>query len=526
MKYLSKIASVACLSIATVSIVGCGGGSKSDTPPPVVEEPTVENPCPIPASIKAKEVSLDQNKTKDTLMLSINSASLGSYIGLNVLSKHTLDEMSANSMKVSNISQLDKNTIEGKIATKVITAVDSIDTLEQKIQSDDILTGDNLLCDNNGTYSFHYADSSSYDEDTNTTVKRFTIQASFDNCVVTEGSEHFNDVAEAIDMVFYNDNILRNIGAMDTNEENSTYIFDGQSEFSGSLLTQQTGYSDENDSDVEGVLRLEVAISNKGIDWRETKGEVVYLSDANLSVSTVINFDGESHKTEDEDGNTTKGYLDITYDLNVSMNGNESFSVKSDENNSESIKLNTLCYSSLYDGELNLKGSTYEGNDGSSSSYGKFVFDMNNNNNGYLSLYEEDMEDNVTYKDFFDVYQNNHQITSQILIEGDEDGAELKATLNVNGTIGATELGGSVDIKTLNTWKSSQEYSKHRQEEEFVNPYIAIALFSPYDGKSSFTSKTDAEVGFGLDSNLTYGYIRTEDDYQEYDSLVDMLDVD
>ena len=517
MKYLSKVASLACIAGVAVSLVGCGSSSKPAAG---------TGDCPIPSSVKALNVTLDQNQTKSFLGISLGSVEFGGWMVQNIFN-NTIDGLD---IKKATLNEKDK-----KLATKVANMINYAKSLKQDpFGESELEVGDDIACENGGTYSLHYKfqQSDGMEDGVNVGRLHFDVNVKFKECKPDGGDPVYK---LAMDVYKYNGfvNLLT-----ENNAEDIEVLLKGESKANMDLVVKNKNIgSTDNDGNEEGVnyqfIDVNLSVVNNNINFSEEGDdyEVVLASNGKVNVSFDGEVDAKNKKVVEDDGNTTTNTFDLVYDVDMDMGFKESFNyTDTDDNESEGYELLALCFSSDYDGKWD--GDYYEyrtnNSDDENKTIGKATINTTAYGNGYMSFYSYDeFDNNSSY--FFDLYQNAHKVVSDFVgYRYDEKGIwDQNNSFSVNGTIGMSELGGSVKLHTVDNWLSSNHFldtqnADIRRVHNF-DPYFWIEEL-PYAGKTTMTSKNQATIGFDLnDDNETYGYIQIGDqDPVKYDSINDM----
>jgi len=534
MKYLSKVASMVCIAGVSMTLVGCGGGSS--TPPPVEDNTTT---CPIPESVKAQNVVLDQNKTKGFLNLSYIDT-----VGSAKMMQHILYSLRVGG-KVKDSSEVQlKNGVQKQVAIKTLNIIDSIKSLDETpLGYSKIEVGDNIECEDGGTYSFHYNESHSDGQEDGIYVFKghFDAIVEFDNCKTSDDTQE-DKLAE---LVYYQNGFGNNLRIHSEDEEDDINVFNGKSkliiDFSNSHKYIYDKNTDDDNSTIitsdslDGMV-FSTSIKNNNLSFKV--GDFVFLSEGTLDMSGKFNYTFNSKKVEEDDEgdtNTTTKDIKAIGDINLNMNLKESQTrTDTDDNTTTGYILKALCYSQKNSAKVQYSGYQHITNntDDENVTKGDATGYTKSDGNGYISVFfdEKNDEDN----EFFDTYQNNHVTVStgiyHLLIDDDNNVEDNNNSFSVNGVIGTSLLGGSVSLNTTANWLSSNQLREHQESSEFMRfdimdmiPYGWI-MYTPYAGKTIMSSKNKATIGFGLnDDDTTYGYIQIDDqDPVKYDSINDM----
>jgi len=527
MKYLSKVASMVCIAGVAVTLVGCGGSS---TPPPA----DGEGSCAIPDSVK-QNLIVDQQTARAITRLAIDSSVIGWKIGDVFLFEEGGLHKSDSKIKTLSVKSDALNPID-KRAGEV---VNSVEPLKEIWINNDAEMGDDLACDE-GTYSLHYdvKEGGTEEDDVYTEEFALNLVASFNNCILYEGSEKDKELNELFESILMNNSIINKFGFYSEEEDdNITLSLNGSSTLDIDWVASHSGNGSDDSWINIDKLTGSVSIDNKNIfvtvDSIKDGRLFTYSSDGLVSVDLKVQTDEDGTKVIGEDGNTTTTNAQIAGSFDVGMNVRE-FMQKGSGDNYRKRDLKAYCYT--HDTTWTEKAHTflYEDNEDdandierkSSDGQAKVLV------NGYGSVFYMHSNHDGIRQEFYDLY--NDKLDTQVswvnryVAEKDTHIDDQNQTVDINGRVGSTALGGSAMVTTIDSWEDSNKYPVSRNDDVEGYSYIT---YTPYKGQSIITGVNQGLVGFDYEyddedtRNETYGYIQVDSqEAVEYDSLSELVD--
>jgi len=527
MKYLSKVASLACIAGVSMTLVGCGGGSST---PPVEDNTTT---CPIPESVK-QDITLDQQSTRAILGMIFESNEIGWDISDSFLFGKDASKIDLESLKNYTIQTDSLNPLEVRVAK----TLNSIKPLREIWIDSDVPMGDDLACDE-GKYSLHYTIKDTDSEEDGIRSSEFGLDLSidFDNCVLYEGSDKEKELFKPFGSILMGTSIIANLRDK-SDDDNITFSFNGSSKLNVKYLDQGKYDKSDDSWDFFYSIDREVSIDNTNLSVNVNNIEdgqlFVYNSQGTLDSKLNWKYTDNGEKVVGEDGNTTTSKENYNGGLSLDMNIKE-FMQEGNGDTYDKEELKAYCYTHstnwLYSGIR----VDYDDNEDSDKDYVTNTVTSNGelNANGYGSWNEIESDEGEMSQNFFDLYQENlnSKVNRNYLYESNSTDitSEDNQTIDINGRVGSSVLGGSASIATSNSWQTSNlfRYSINNNS----TGEIQYVWYSPYAGESIISGTNTAVVGFDYvyddedDRNETYGYIQIDDQPKvEYDSLEDMIE--
>jgi len=408
------------------------------------------------------------------------------------------------------------------------------------------ITGDNLACDE-GTYSLHYSIGGGGGEEDGV-YKDWSERdflASFDNCVLYEGSDKWEQLEDVVEYVLFGTSLVARMRYM--TEEDGVFTINGSSK----LLIRDEYAESDNYEDGDNFyeesfkntynMNIEIENTNLSMDYTINQNQLfTFQSNGKINVDFGIEDNGYQHEDREEDDNLTQKDINGNHKFNVSIKTSmdvEELMREGEIDDYDMITFQAYCYSFNFDGteeEIDYRHEI-EDEDGNVT-----VDDQRNTKtesldtlaNGYVAVNMTGTEYDGLYQMFFDLYQDGFDINYQRIGKSVDNETthidDRNETFSINGVIGSTMIGGSVGFVTLDPWESSNHFDTDREDLEEASDLYPHR--TPYKGMISVSSLNQAMVGFdyeyneAIDENVTYGYIQIDDNAPvEYDSIYDML---
>jgi len=554
MEYRSTITALACLGVISIGLTGCGGGSSSSIPAAtttaaaeaVTTEPADEGTaCPIPASVQ-QPMELNQTRTMDVLGFAATAVEVNrNLIGV------VGDDIGGDIYLATAQSTETEDSLLSSVITDKVKALKEAD-----IEDDEDMFGDNLPCDNynpddlSGTYSTHMSESTGESEldGVHEETESYTYTVSFNQCELSE-----SDLSQSLLKTLFETSILADIAkkTADVTTAEKTYLFDGNASFEATYKETMLETSDSFKHTEEEVIHLvENDLSIKYMKDSVLAGTYDANQDILVTFNTLKAGGGTvTYENDTEDGNRTEtSSKEYSSSWHIVMDSQENYT-DAEKNTTASFK--ALCYDA--EGTLSDKRETedhYIVTEGEEESGDESTVDashdINNqttttdstaSNSGYIGFVMNNNGDITaadSYTDGFNAVFNYTDINNYQYIDGETIHEESDdETFTIEGTLGSSLLGGSVNMVTETPWKMSSDYATDRAEAadeesanyiEYESPFDFVNN-TPYAGKTVITGANVATVSFAHDDdNITYGMIQIDDgEAQEYDSIEDMV---